>query len=81
MEITFITSDEYPGRPGRQVSEVSLAIDALVTDTGLKTPCVWKHTGSHCGGITAAHVRAKRKGYTVRGSCQDGVLYIIKRST
>ena len=84
MAIERIDPSTIPWRPrsGRRSGPETKAVLALAVGEALKYPCRWKHThykGNHyCGGGHVIHAGVKRYGISIRTTCQNGVLYVMR---
>lgn len=79
MTIEKIRFEDMPIRGWRGRRAECRALDGLMPGEAINVPCNWTHSQTQpgsCHGRQWAYTRAKRRGWIVHTTCQDGVLYI-----
>ena len=77
-EFEAVRQNARMGRGGVPAQE-SVAVAKLNIGEALKTPCRWMHNKHKvCSGATTVGGYARRHGRTVRTTCRDGTLYVMR---
>ena len=81
MTIEAITKEQFLRIGGAHGGQVPCpewdAVRALTPSTGVRFPCRWQHTHQgQCTGVSGLGSVRKRTGFTLRGRCREGYLYV-----
>ena len=79
--IRQISMDAIPdlGHRGKPAKKEFDAVRNLEVDQAISFACHWNHGGpggSSCHGVTNVQANARRKGFSIRATCKDGVVYV-----
>ena len=79
--IRQVRMEDIPGlgRRGKPAKKEFEAVRNLEVDEAIAFDCQWRHGGpggSSCYGVMNAQANARRKGFSIRATCKDGVVYV-----